>query len=116
MWVEEKPSDLWPRVFPVPVVALPQFELSRWTCNATCLCWWLNPSFRALGYWYDFGAGLAFNSIVNSFIGDALMSWKGSYGYCVAVDSVEYLSDPSRYPHRVSGPIPRVRDVCAKVR
>lgn len=52
----------------------PSIELAKGTCEATCLCWWLNPHFRTLGSWYDFGAGLAFNTLVNSFIGDTLLN------------------------------------------
>ena len=48
----------------------PIFAISEWACNVTCLCWWLNPRFRSLGSWYDYGAGLAFNTLVNSFICD----------------------------------------------
>ena len=51
-----------------------QLSISRYLCDTTCLCWWLNPHYRALGNWYDFGAGLAFNTLVNSFIGDTLFS------------------------------------------
>ena len=49
----------------------PIFAISEWACNITCLCWWLNPRYRSLGSWYDYGAGLAFNTLVNSFICDA---------------------------------------------
>ena len=48
--------------------------IAQWACGRTCLCWWLNPRWKHFGSWYDFGAGLAFNSLVNSFIGDTLFS------------------------------------------
>ena len=41
-------------------------------CDATCVCWWINPKYSA-ETWYDFGTGLTFNSLVNCFVGDALL-------------------------------------------
>lgn len=48
-------------------------DLPSSLCDFTCLCWWLNPHY-AMGSWYDFGAGFAFNALVNAFIGDALIN------------------------------------------
>lgn len=46
-------------------------------CNWTCLCWWINPKYQATvdsPDWYVFSAGLVFNTVVNAFIGDALVT------------------------------------------
>jgi len=51
--------------------------LSMRLCDTTCLCWWSNPYLLPAnepdGTWYDFGAGLGVNPLVNSFIGDAFL-------------------------------------------
>ena len=43
-------------------------------CDATCLCWWLNPHLDSIGSWYDFGSGFPVNAIVNGFVGDAVLN------------------------------------------
>ena len=49
----------------------PQF--ARDACEATCLCWYMNPRY-ASGTWYDWGNGFAFGSVINSFIGDTFLT------------------------------------------
>ena len=41
-------------------------NISSWACEATCLCWWLNPHFRQLGTWYDFDALLSIPPLASS--------------------------------------------------
>ena len=114
--------------------------LATWACNWSCLCWWINPNLRDLGSewdqygekmgqlgrytswfayaegsWYDFGAGFAFNTLVNAFIGDALFSsFVGPFiGRIVArfaarseptqslMDEKCRSRDPAYLPHRI---------------
>lgn len=50
------------------------YGISKPACDFSCLCWWLNPHYMPLGSFFDYGAGFAFNTLVNSFIGDAVLN------------------------------------------
>ena len=53
---------------------MPGEAFSTRLCDATCLCWWLNPHLDSIGGWYDFGSGFPVNAIVNGLVGDAVLN------------------------------------------